>query len=377
MTVYTFPLTVAVPPIAVFGVGPTFNADTLGTDATPAGWPENGRARSVSVTISAVDEVATGDVIVGIADTGTGFPVTGSSSATSGTWSGAAGTVADYETFACDAYELDAFSSWQTDYLTNPGSSGNVVTIAADAAHDGASVDGRATIRRTDWDSLWDGSRERQIAIRRDGSTTVWSVVWQKISEFSTPYIQATYVKGDGNAYIVQAYITDLGLTDGNLQELRWQMDSSGITLSGPAGAATPFATFGTPGTLRSSTAATIRLLSNATSNTGLDGDMSAFTLRIGGTLVADLDLAAMTASTTSSWTNNYADTVTRTSSSAPAAVGQVTGTVTALCTFDARYEQTTWRLFVDTGLVDVTVDEVVVDVSDIGWVRGRVWGAA
>ena len=66
MTIYTFPLAVAVPPRAVFGVGPTFNDDSLGTDATPVGWPENGRARSVSVTISAVDENATGDVIVGI-----------------------------------------------------------------------------------------------------------------------------------------------------------------------------------------------------------------------------------------------------------------------------------------------------------------------
>ncbi len=221
---------------------------------------------------------------------------------------------------------------WLTNYLTRAGGSdGAPVTISADASHDGTPIDGRATIRRADWDSLWDPSRERAIATRRDGSTVIWNISWRKDSEFSTPYIQARYDKAGPSAYIVQCYITDLGITDGSFQELRWQMDSSGITLSGPAGVATPFATFGSPGTIQSSATATIRLLGDGTTNTGFDGDMNAFTLRIGGTLVADLNLAGMTDATDVSWTNSYGDTVTRSSGTSPGATGGIISPLTEL----------------------------------------------
>lgn len=225
---------------------------------------------------------------------------------------------------------------WLTNYLYTDGNSGLYVEIQTPGAYSGEDIDGRVTIRRTDWDSLWDATRERTIA-----TGPSWGVAWRKDSEFSTPYIQASYIRSDNNGYIRQWYITDLGLTDDSAQELSWHMDDTTITMTGPAGTATPFATFGSPSTIKSQSNLYARVMSTGTSFTGLDGNLSDFSWDLDGVPVADLYLAGMTSGSDTSWTNTYGDTVVRSSGLDPSAAGGTISPLTELRPWRRRLSPT------------------------------------
>ncbi len=201
-------------------------------------------------------------------------------------------------------------------FLSQGTASPNGVTIAGATSHHGSTVDVRATFRREDWNDTWDASARRLIIQRG----AVWSVTWWKTGSSATPQILVIYTKSDDSTYTARFDIDDLGITDDTWCSLRVVISSAGVRCFGPAGEADPESTDGTPGSIKTNTTADMQLLSAGLSGTGLGGDLSDASVRIGDALVADLKLTAMESTTDTVWTNTTGDTVTRASDSSPAA---------------------------------------------------------
>ena len=110
---------------------------TFGTDDTPTGWPSLGcKITAVEVELTVTSQfTANGQVQVVVTLPNALAPLPGAVSDASGTWSGWDGGTGQYRSSTADAYYLDKFGGWVTDYITwgSGGATGTWLTSTSTA----------------------------------------------------------------------------------------------------------------------------------------------------------------------------------------------------------------------------------------------------
>jgi hypothetical protein len=343
----------------------------FGTNRTPAGWPATGALiKAVEIELTVTSQfTADGEVQVAVADPASLNPLTGATSDASGTWTGWDGGVGTYRTSSIDAYYLDKFGGWRTDYLTWSGSSAtsNGVSTGNAVALQVTEIDLRARVRCADWDAST-GDR-RTIAARYSGGGT-GSWIWGLSGSNVQLLLHRTGLPNDYE-FVASCAHSTLGLVDGqwadmrvtydNVNRVRWYDVNGALVQTDAVGDMTDIMAGSAPLWLGNNRNAGGR------SAGGLLGDIEWFEMRDGsGNLVQTLTLDGMDSSTDTGWTPTvgggwFRDTgVTVTGSTIPA-------TKRVRIDLDTPCAVEDFRLIVDAQTGALTVDEIILEALCVG----------
>ena len=344
MTLYTFPLTLEVPPTAVFSASATPLAGITGSDETPAGWPTKGVATALEVDIDVTTNDADYEIALAVAnDEDPIGALPDAPNDASGTWSSALGeTRAVFNDVS--GWRFTKLGTWRTDYITiNSGdaNTGFIVTNSAVSATTGVDIRVRFRVEDlTDGDartlaSRWDGGGQGCWALRLDSST-----LRARIGTGGGEY-ESTIDHADIGAQDDEW--TWARLTYDNTDRLKWWSSSDGITWTVEATDSVTGAT-----DIRNNQPSI--KVGNGFSAGGysmlrLRGDISHFEFYDGTDLLQSLDLDRMTASNSTTWTSRGESDWDRSPSDQVVEGATISESATATFTFDKARNVTTWRL--------------------------------
>ncbi|MEZ5350968.1 MAG: hypothetical protein R2714_17485 [Microthrixaceae bacterium] len=282
------------------------------------------------------------------------------------------GEVRGYRSGDTDAFYLDKFGGWRTEYLTfnDTGSATNKLE-AAYTGLDVGEMDLRARVRQSDWDS----QTAAVIAARWTGGGQ-GSWIWDLNGSDMRFRMKSSTVD-----YLNTVAISTLGLTDGewawvrvtwsSADRLRWwtSADGSSWTLkeTDTAGGATTI----------DAGSADLRIGNNQSAGgvtaNGFGGDIADFEMRNGsGTVIQTLSLDIMDAQADTGWTPETGNAIAR--GTAVTATGDtISATARVRLDLEEPVAMDDWRLIVDAQTGELTVDEIVLELSGqtLGWKVG------
>ena len=363
MPTQTFNPGTTVPPTGVIGSSAHITDDSLGTDITPAGWPSTGKATAVEVEVTATSIFTRdGQVQVGVSTPGDLEPISGLSDA-GGTFSGHPGQVGGYRTGATEAYHLDKFGGWRTEYATfsATGATENRMEMSSTETPTGG-FDIRAKVRCADWTA----NINRVICTTFTGLGKYRNRLFVSTSQihfrttsgdelymgptFSVPQTSFTHL---ANGEWLWVRVTFAAGGDATMWE-----SADGVTWS-------PVATLTAPDW--SDTLST-GLYVGATNqnNSGFDGDIAEFVAYdAGGALIHDLNLSSMTSNVDRDWSSAVSNIHDNMTVSARAYGATIPATVRVRLDLESPVAMDDWRLIIDAQVGEVTVDEILLEWAD------------
>lgn len=364
-----------VPPTGLISSSPNINDDSLGTDITPVGWPTTGKVTAVEVELTATTQFTRdGQVQVGISPPGSLVSQVAGLSDAGGTFSLADGFVGGYRSGGTDAFHLDKFGGWRTDYLTF-GSSGatSVRVTSTSSATPAGGWDIRAKVRCADWTD----NSNRVICSRSTSFGKYYNRLYSTASAivFGTPRGDEMYM---GVPFSVPHSAFTI-LADGEWLWVRVTFTSGGDARMYESADGVSWSLVGTLTTPDWSDVLTTSLYFGATNQTGsgFDGDIAEVVAYDGsGTLIHDLALDAMDTQNDGSWTS-VASSMSRDPAGNTATGSNVPATVRVRLDLDQPVDMGDWRLIIDAQTGTLTVDEILLELErrHYGWSVGMVRG--
>lgn len=371
----------------------------LGVNRTPLTWPVLGAVYAVTLGLSSTTPgfSANGQIQIAVAEPATLVSLPGAASDASATFTGD-GYVTQYLSSPVDAFYLDKFGGWLTDYLTvDAGTDTNNRTTRADTGYPAAILDPDPTVGQAFQAS---GTIDVRMRCRRSdwASSTNLATVFNLNGNFGLGF----YLPSGGTTYqatirmersdlwptlsqsnrVMTGPLSDLGLVNGEWTWIRMTYDpSNGVRIW--------TSTSGTSWTLRATFPLTSapfdpndRPVSGAFGGTfklgssdrspgrGLDGDFSDAEFYVNDTLRQTLDLSAMTSSTALTWTPAVGGEWDRETQTPNGYYPVVTGatkppTIRVHCDLDAPCPVQRFRLIVDAIVGVATVDSITLHMRD------------
>lgn len=344
----------------------------FGTNRTPAGWPATGALiKAVEVELTVTSQfTADGEVQVGVFAPDDLDPLPGATSDASAAFSGWTGEVREYVSGFADAYWLDKFGGWRTDYVSvgsSSTSSNDLSTPDTSALHVGG-IDLRARLRSADWDQST--SDRRTIASRWTGGG---QGSWLWAMDGTNAYVRVARTGGGGSFdYQANCAISTLGLTDGQWADLRVTYDNTNRLRWYSGGTLVQTDTLSGMTTIESGTA-DLRIGNNRNaggqSAAGFNGDISFFEMRdSSGTVLQTLNLDRMSSSGDTAWTPEVGGDWFK-GGGFTATGSTIASTKRVRIDLEAPCPVNDFRLIVDAQTGALTVDEIVLEAACFGGV--------
>lgn len=346
----------------------------FGVNRTPVGWPTTGLVSAIEVEATSTGEQYDGSTSMAVVSSYSLSAVPGAVNPAAGVWSGVPGSTGRYRTSNADAYYLDKFGGWRTDYLYLSRWSG--VSIASTPSLDTTNLDIRMKLRRANWSAHEDPSRGKTFARRGVYRGThewgLYGYMGSLNAYAGGQTLNTTWAAlGAVNGQWIWVRYTYNPTTGGTL----WTSPDGGVSWA----AHTPLSTTGTIGSLYRGTPNRLIELAMDEPNRelGMNGDLADFTFRDDtGDVVADLALSRMVSQSSTTWVNSFGTTVGYMVGNGAAYGAAVPATVRTRIDMERPFDVNDWRLVVDSS-PGVTVDEVALDVVSasgfrhVGLVRG------
>ena len=342
--------------------------DGFGTDETPPGWPAlSCKITAVEVELTVTSQfTANGQVQVVVTPPNALAPLPGAVSDASGTWSGWDGGTGQYRSSTADAYYLDKFGGWVTDYITwgSGGATGTWLTSTSTATP-GTGIDIRVRCRRANWTSNADASQVTHICTtgtalgRFNGHVSMYSGA----VNFIMLNIPGTSVTG------VTAPAAAFSYTNGQWHNFRITYDGVTARFYEDATADEGLGSW----TLVHSAAMTAqqtmpttdwRIGATNANNSGFNGDISHLVALDGaGQSIHDLALGGMDAALDSGWSGT-SNTISRSPTFNTAVGATVPATKRVRVDLDTPCPLADFRLIVDAQTGALTVDEILLEAE-------------
>lgn len=363
-------------------VGPS--APVLGqADADLSGAPAGSvKVSEFDLTVTATADMAGSPpaLAVAVSDEASLNPLPGGNDA-SGTWTGGiSGALNTYRTSPVDAWYSNNFSTWLTEYLDIDGTtsaSSFTITQPSSSVYTPTEIDIRFRVRRADWSTPY-GTRGGTIA------TAVGNLAWELRANTGS-ILQFRFRTADASSTdkIAAVNVATIGLSNGawgwgrvtynQANGVRWWSSSDGASWTN-----VETDTFVGATTMISGTGF-LRIgngnAASATAGSAFGGDIAFLEIRngVGGSVITDLNLAAMSDSSDLTWDSTTAITNTRTSTIAVIANGGFIGTRTFNFVFDTPTALADFRVYIEALHGAVSVDEWCLTYAPQGgWRLGR-----
>lgn len=338
--------------------------DGFGTDETPPGWPAlSCKITAVEVELTVTSQfTANGQVQVVVTPPNALAPLPGAVSDASGTWSGWDGGTGQYRSSTADAYYLNKFGGWLTDYISFASSIATSARIESTSAVTPVpGFDIRFRGRQADV-----AKGTRSVAIAAADTLSLGQMFG--IGLYPVVSGGGVYVRFTGGVGVRVAPWTSVTPPVNN-QWASWRATHDGTTLrvyQDPTG--DPNLNTWTLAWSQAVTASqTVPSLINfGATNTlqGFDGDLSHIQIRDGaGTMVHEFSLDAMDASADTGWSSPY-NSVSRDASGNTCTGATIPATKRVRVDLDTPCPLADFRLIVDAQTGALTVDEILLEAE-------------